>query len=650
MKKRIALLITVLFLVAQYSTAQITAEQAIKEMRRGINLGNTLEPPDEGSWNNGPAEEFYFELYKNVGFATVRIPVRWDEHTSKTSPYTIDANWMKRVEQVVDWGLSRGLYIIVNAHHEESLKKNYTGQAVRYDSIWSQISRTFKNRSEKLLFEILNEPNGLTQTQIDDFNSKVLSIIRKDNPTRIVIYSGKAWANSPDLLAAKIPDTQDSYLMAYYHSYDPWTFAGEAKGTWGSEADVSAMENKMIEVESWSNNNKIPVLIGEFGAINKCDYNSRMRYYAHYTELALKHHFAFCAWDDGGDFEILQRKMKTWNEIKDILIYTSDSTPENIYINTVSDSLLQLSWHSRAVSIKKYIIEKKTLNTNFKPIAELNANSATMFIDSSANIGELNIYRIKEVVGQDTLISYPQSGTVNKRIPYHNEPTNIPGTIETEDFDIGGEMNSYHDLEPENKGGAYRVSEGVDIEEGADGGFHVGYVEEGEWMEYTVNVQEKNSYQIKAKLASKEGGGILQIIAGENKLELVAPKTGDWQKFESVNGTIELDSGQQIIRLYIKSLPAFNIDKIEAEVSTQIPLVSDNRFRIFPNPVSNQLHLQTKIIPEQIYVRDGFGRVLKKIKPTANPMNINTNTLHSGYYFLCVSAKGEMTVMPFIKI
>jgi len=405
----------------------------------------------------------------------------------------------------------------------------------------------------------------------------------------------------------------------------------------------------MIEVENWSNKNKIPVLIGEFGAINRCDYNSRMRYYAHYTELALKHHFAFCAWDDGGDFGILQRKSKSWNEIKDILIYTSDSTPDSIYVNTISDSLLQLSWHSRAVSVQKYVIEKKTLNTNFKPIAELKANSATTYVDKNVNIGELTIYRIKEVLGQDTLIYYPQAGTVTKGMPYHKTPTNIPGTIETEDFDIGGEMNSYHDTEPENKGGAYRLSEGVDIEAGTDGGFHVGYVEEGEWLEYTVNISEKNSYQIKAEIASMDGGGSLQIIAGDNKLELVAPKTGDWQKFETVSGTLELDSGQQIIRLYIKSLPAFNIDKIQAEVSNSIQMVSDNTIRIFPNPVCNLLHLQTKIIPEQIYVRDYFGRLVKKIKPTANSMNINTNTLHSGYYFLCVSTKGKMTVLPFIN-
>ena len=57
--------------------AQLTPAQAVAEMGRGINLGNTLEPPQEGAWNNGPAQESYFDAYVEAGFTNVRIPVRW---------------------------------------------------------------------------------------------------------------------------------------------------------------------------------------------------------------------------------------------------------------------------------------------------------------------------------------------------------------------------------------------------------------------------------------------------------------------------------------------------------------------------------------------------------------------------------------------
>ncbi|MEM6336563.1 MAG: glycoside hydrolase family 5 protein, partial [Bacteroidota bacterium] len=142
--------------------AQLTPETAAREMGRGINLGNTLEPPLEAGWNNGPAQEFYFDDYKAAGFETVRIPVRWDRHTAESAPYDVDASWMDRVEQVVDWALARDVYVILNTHHEEWIKADYGNAALRdrFDAIWVQIAERFKDKPEKLLFEIINEPFG----------------------------------------------------------------------------------------------------------------------------------------------------------------------------------------------------------------------------------------------------------------------------------------------------------------------------------------------------------------------------------------------------------------------------------------------------------------------------------------------------------
>jgi endoglucanase len=80
------------------ANAQLSPADAARLMGRGINLGNTLEPYQEGGWNNGPAQEVYFDAYAAAGFQTVRIPVRWDGHTSTSSPYTVSDAWMDRVE------------------------------------------------------------------------------------------------------------------------------------------------------------------------------------------------------------------------------------------------------------------------------------------------------------------------------------------------------------------------------------------------------------------------------------------------------------------------------------------------------------------------------------------------------------------------
>ena len=198
-------------------SAQITPHEAIKQMQKGINLGNTHEPPTEGGWNNPKAQEYYFDLYKDAGFDCVRIPVRYDNYTGKTPPYKISETWLNRIEEVAEWGLKRGLFIVINTHHDDWIKSSYTdANKARFDSIWSQIAVRFKDKPEKLIFEIINEPHGLTKAQNDDLHARVLSIIRKTNPTRLVIFQGHNWGGSDELITAAIPN--DKYVIGSFHS------------------------------------------------------------------------------------------------------------------------------------------------------------------------------------------------------------------------------------------------------------------------------------------------------------------------------------------------------------------------------------------------------------------------------------------------
>lgn len=404
------------------SNAQLNPHDAAKQMARGINIGNTMESETEGSWGNGPMQEFYFDDYKNAGFTSIRIPIRWDKHTLTSSPYTIDAAWLNRVEQVIDWGLSRGLIITINAHHEDWFKIAYTDANVRarLDSIWSQVSMRFKDKSDSLLFEIINEPRtashpGLTIEQLNELNKRILSIIRKNNPHRIVIFSGNGWSNSDDLVAAAIPDPNDPYLMGYYHSYDPYPFGLEGPGTYGSTSDINATKAKFDQVATWASSKNIPVILSEFGATVKCDYNSRMFYYATVVEQALNHNVAFNVWDDGGDFKVYQRSTNKWNEIKDILIYTYKETPTKLKTVIEKDTNITLSWTNRTNLNDSIVIERKTSSTDFIAIAKI-APSANSFYDSALAFSKTYYYRVRTNIKDSIqLISYPFKVTTNKK-------------------------------------------------------------------------------------------------------------------------------------------------------------------------------------------------------------------------------------------
>jgi len=375
------------------------------QMGRGINLGNTLEPPDEGGWNNGPAQEYYFDAYEKAGFKTVRIPVRWDEHTMTTSPYHVYDTWMDRVEEVVDWALKRDLFVIINAHHEQWLKDNYADPAIRarFDSIWVQIAERFKDKSDSLFFEIINEPKGLTQSQIDDLNGRILGIIRKTNPTRIVVYSGNEWSNSDQLMAAKIPD--DDYIMGYFHSYNPWSFAGQGEGTWGTEADKKAIRDKFQIVGDWAKQNNLAIMISEFGAVKTCDYNSRMHHYAFYVENSMINNIPFMAWDDGGSFAIYMRSSDSWNEIKDILIHFYPESPSDLVLSADGNKV-KLAWQNRA-TYKKLIIERGTSSIRLDTIAEISTDAT--YYDDVVEYGYTKYYyRLKAELDDGTVVySYP---------------------------------------------------------------------------------------------------------------------------------------------------------------------------------------------------------------------------------------------------
>lgn len=304
-----------------------SAAVIVAALGTGINMGNTLDAPDEGEWALA-AEEYYFDAYQDAGFGHVRIPITWDTHVTTQAPYSIDAEWFDRVEQIIDWALERDIYVMVNAHHESWLKNNFNSQKeARFKAIWEQVSMRFQNKSPKLLFEILNEPNGMSLADVDNLNLEILAIIRANNPQRTVIYSGNGFTPAEVMKQANIPD--DSYLIANFHSYDPWQFAGQCNRRWGSSQNIQALENIYEDVNNWSQNNNIPVIVNEFGAAlydftqpqNACNEEDRLAYIKQHVQLQQEHGIPGAVWCDGGSFQIYDRASNTFSNALSSLIF-----------------------------------------------------------------------------------------------------------------------------------------------------------------------------------------------------------------------------------------------------------------------------------------------------------------------------------------
>jgi uncharacterized protein YjdB len=160
----------------------------------------------------------------------------------------------------------------------------------------------------------------------------------------------------------------------------------------------------------------------------------------------------------------------------------------------------------------------------------------------------------------------------NSQTPYPNgTPWAIPGTIEVENFDNGGEGIAYHDNDAINSGGQGRTGNGVDTETCSEGGLNIGWTNTGEWMEYTVNVAATTSYNIDVRTASQLAGGTFHIeFNGVDKTGLfTTSNTGAWQTWTTVSKAgISLTAGQQVMRIYLDNAN-FNLNRVTfTQVST----------------------------------------------------------------------------------
>lgn len=211
MKHLILLLLMGLCLAVTASAGDFeSAREAVKNMKVGWNLGNTLDSNSgdtlcmwqeankqrtvkdyETMWGQKVTEPELFKMMKEAGFNAIRVPVTWYPHMEATfadvrgyndpkqgwsyTPWMpskddigtkIQEAWMKRVHEVVDYVVSQGMYCILNVHHDTGAANTawliadeavYAAQRERFEAVWTQIAEEFRDYDEHLLFEGYNE-------------------------------------------------------------------------------------------------------------------------------------------------------------------------------------------------------------------------------------------------------------------------------------------------------------------------------------------------------------------------------------------------------------------------------------------------------------------------------------------------------------
>lgn len=149
----------------------------------------------------------------------------------------------------------------------------------------------------------------------------------------------------------------------------------------------------------------------------------------------------------------------------------------------------------------------------------------------------------------------------------------IPGVIEAEEYKEGGEGVGYHDSDAINNGGQYRPDEGVDIQACSEGGYNVGWLSQGEWMAYEIEVEKSGLYRIDARTASAVGTGKFHITLGSGlqTKTISVINTGGDQNWTTVSDTLELNAGAYEMKVFVETgnfnLNSFGFTEVE-EIAT----------------------------------------------------------------------------------
>src|SRR6185312_4722204 len=167
--------------------------------------------------------------------------------------------------------------------------------------------------------------------------------------------------------------------------------------------------------------------------------------------------------------------------------------------------------------------------------------------NSSAGVfGNLNYFRFAGPGGGSD-----GGGGTSGQSPFNGSPSPVPGNIPAANFDNGGEGVAYHDTTSGNIGGQYRSTD-VDIERASDGGYDVGWISAGEFLNYTVNVGSAGGYTIALRVASQSGASMHVGFNGPSAgtwVNVSIPSTGGWQNWTTVNVPVTLGAGVQQMTL-----------------------------------------------------------------------------------------------------
>jgi len=286
-------------------------------MRRGVNLGNALEAPNEGDWGYR-IELPHLDAIREAGFDGVRLPVRFDAHAGSAPPYGFGGNFWRRIDEIVGHALELGLMVQLDMHHYERLIREPDRQRDRFLGMWALIAQHFRGAPPGLMLEPFNEPNGRHwgRSALMALQRDVVSVIRERDASRLIVLGPGNWQNIDALRDWRPPAVQN--LAVSVHYYEPHDFTHQdaewlgpnAPGfgrDWGANADRALVRAHIQQAADWGRQRGYAMQLGEFGVNRAVPVPQRAAWTRAVREACEAEGIAWCVWDFAGAFPVWDR-------------------------------------------------------------------------------------------------------------------------------------------------------------------------------------------------------------------------------------------------------------------------------------------------------------------------------------------------------
>lgn len=330
---------------------EINSDKIAEAMGAGWNCGNQLEAnsggnPNEIAWNGSVITPNLIKAVADAGFKSIRVPVSYLNKIDDANGYKIDEAWLDRVREVVDYCIAEDLFVIINIHGDgyESVTGGWLHPGAenqeyileKYAAVWKQIAEKFIDYDERVIFESMNEmgaERNCTKELYDDinaYNKVFVDTVRQtggNNAKRWVLIPG--YNTNIDQTAENehfvIPEDEylseaiplgENRIMISVHYYDPWSFCGgetDDATQWGVDADPTktanwgdeaVLEGQFKKLYDKFTSKGYPVIVGEYGAIDKTKADEENNYFRAYfcksvCEASKKYGCVPVYWDNG---------------------------------------------------------------------------------------------------------------------------------------------------------------------------------------------------------------------------------------------------------------------------------------------------------------------------------------------------------------